>query len=147
SNASARRARPRSACRVRTKAAAYAASSTRPTSSNLSSTRVAVSSSTPLRAIASASCCRLRAAPVSMRRAIDRATDSGSGSASWAAAPVAGGSGAHPRPVRPRAVLLTRYLSEVDGRVGQPLSRSVYPGTDAELLLDALLDLVREVGV
>ena len=98
STAIARRDSPRSACRVRTTIRAYSASSISPTSVNRSSTRSATSSGTSLRAIASASCARLRGERVRSRSAIARATDSWSGSASCAAAPVEGGS----VPNRPR---------------------------------------------
>ncbi len=102
STARARRARPRDSCLVRTSISAYPASSTSPTSVNRSSTRAATSSGTSRRAIASASCCRLRGAPVSRRKRDGPGDLLGIGLGVHAPrAPTSGGSGARPGRRRP----------------------------------------------
>src|SRR5512144_545895 len=120
---SAPRAHPRSRCRAVTSETATAASSTSPTAVSRPSTRWATSSGTPRRASARASSARVWARRVSNRKQSDRAVDSTS-SASPSAAP---------------------GRLEVD-MVGRG-DLGVDPGADAELLLDLLLDLVREVRV
>src|SRR5438045_8700339 len=114
------------------------------TSTNRSSTCSATWSGTPRLRIAVASSARVRGAPVSSRRQIARATDSGSGSASSVAPVSAGGS------VALRRVIVGR--SEVDrndlGVVRQAeVDRDVGELTDPELVLDLPLDLVGELGV
>ena len=76
------RREPRPACFERTSIAAYASSSTRPTSVMRSSTASATSSRQPFCRSLSCNCCRLRGAMASWRRTIWRATSCGSGSPS-----------------------------------------------------------------
>src|SRR3954451_14999938 len=155
---SARRARPRPACRELTQARANAASSIRPTSPNRSSTATAASSGTPRLASRSASCLRVFGAPVSARRQMARATDSGSPRSSSTGPGTATGIRGSPsaeagrrdprRAPGPRRDPLDRSLtatSEVDGSRG--LGRRVERGADAQLLLDLFLDLIGEIGV
>ncbi len=82
----ARLLNPRADCRELTQAAAKAASSTSPTSPNRSSTAAATSSGMSRAASRSASCLRLREAPVRAVRQICLAVCSGS-SYSWAGSP------------------------------------------------------------
>src|SRR5664280_2450320 len=126
---SARRARPRPACRDSTQAAANAVSSTNPTSLRRSRTAAATSGATPRRCRAAASCARVRGWVVSRRRQMVRAA--ASGSAGWPASAWR----------RPGAT------SEVHRRGRHGVSFGVQHGADPELFLDPLLDLVSEVRV
>src|SRR4051794_22647861 len=143
----ARRPRPRPLWRLVTQAAANASSSISPTSVNRSSTAVAASAGTPRRAIACASSARVRGWDSSSRSAIWRAA------ASCASGDLSDPDGA----IAPSGsdncleVDRDRIRHEVDRGVGVSCAvggcRQVDASTDAELLLDLLLDLVGEVGV
>src|SRR4051812_23730196 len=141
---SARRPSPRPLWRLVTQAAAKASSSIRPTSVNRSSTAVAASEGTPRRAMACARSARVRGWDSSSRSAICRATFSGDSSDSDSAI-------ALPASDKSLEVDRDRIRHEVNRRIGVCCAvsrgRQVDAGTDAELLLDLLLDLVGEVGV
>src|SRR5215210_6334524 len=155
---SARRASPRLVCRELTQAWANASSSTRPTSLKRSSTRSATSSGTSRERRSSASCARVFGAMVSRRSTIARATDSGSASGSGGPS----GPSSVQRALRARLLERRRVPPNVIaaasdgfrrdrrlGRLGRTLlgRRRVDARSDAELLLDLLLDLIGEVGV
>src|SRR5215472_1376984 len=128
-----------------------------PTSVKRPRTAVAASSGTPRRLSASASCARVRGAAVSIRRQISRATASGSAGGSSADSPEpaeSGGSVRRPESARPRPPrLLTATTLSWDDLKRRAARRSrrrnigVQPRPDPELLLDLLLDLVRQVRV
>src|SRR5664280_14608 len=141
---SARRARPRPACRDSTQAAANAVSSTSPTSLRRSRTAAATSGTTPRRCRAAASCARVRGWVVSRRRQMVRAA--ASGSAGWSSA---AGHDVSPVPAGWPASASRRpgATSEVHRRGRHGGSFGVQHGADPELFLDPLLDLVGEVRV
>src|SRR5580692_8116416 len=155
---SARPARPRLWWRDSTQAREKVASSISLTSANRASTVSAASSGTPRRRRAVASSAWVRGAAVSSRRQISRATDSGS---SRSSEPRPDGSAAAPglsplarrgRPGTSRVLLsATQARHRRDGRRGRNRSvcrhLRVQLRSDAELLLDLLLDLVGHVRV
>src|SRR4051795_6665848 len=139
----ARRPSPRPLWRLVTQAAAKASSSIRPTSVKRSSTAVAASEGTPRRAMACASSARVRGWESSSRSAICRATFSGDSSDADSAIALPASDGS-------LEVDRDRIRHQINRCVGVGAfsrGRQINAGTDAELLLDLLLDLVGEVGV
>src|SRR4051794_1206190 len=139
----ARRPRPRPLWRLVTQAAAKASSSISPTSVKRSSTAVAASGGTPRRAMACARSARVRGWDSSSRSAICRATFSGDSSDADSAIALPASDGS-------LEVDRDRIRHQINRCVGVGAlsrGRQINAGTDAELLLDLLLDLVGEVGV
>src|SRR3954453_6984098 len=139
----ARRPSPRPLWRLVTQAAAKASSSIRPTSVKRSSTAVAASEGTARRASACASSARGRGWKSSSRSAICRATFSGDSSDADSAVALPASDGS-------LEVDRDRIRHQINRCVGVGAlsrGRQINAGTDAELLLDLLLDLVGEVGV
>src|SRR4051812_19229289 len=139
----ARRPSPRPLWRLVTHAAANASSSISPTSVKRWSTAVAASEGTPRRAMACASSARVRGWESSSRSAICRATFSGDSSDADSAIALPASDGS-------LEVDRDRIRHQINRCVGVGAlsrGRQINAGTDAELLLDLLLDLVGEVGV